>query len=86
MSSNKVIVHTDGACSGNPGTGGWGVILDYNGTRKELSGGEPLSFRPASRASSTAKLPAIEPATSGGTTHRWSALPPVSDIRDSICR
>jgi hypothetical protein len=37
---NKVIVHTDGACSGNPGPGGWGVILDYNGTRKELSGGE----------------------------------------------
>ena len=40
MSLNKVIVHTDGACSGNPGPGGWGVILDYNGTRKELSGGE----------------------------------------------
>ena len=40
MTQNKVIVHTDGACSGNPGPGGWGVILDYNGTRKELSGGE----------------------------------------------
>ncbi len=40
MSSSKVIVHTDGACSGNPGPGGWGAILDYNGTRKELSGGE----------------------------------------------
>ena len=40
MSANKVIVHTDGACSGNPGPGGWGVILDYNGTRKELAGGE----------------------------------------------
>jgi ribonuclease HI len=40
MSTNKVIVHTDGACSGNPGPGGWGAILDYNGTRKELSGGE----------------------------------------------
>jgi len=40
MTTNKVIVHTDGACSGNPGPGGWGVILDYNGTRKELSGGE----------------------------------------------
>ena len=41
MSANKVIVHTDGACSGNPGPGGWGVILEYNGTRKELSGGAP---------------------------------------------
>ena len=40
MTANKVIVHTDGACSGNPGPGGWGAILDYNGTRKELSGGE----------------------------------------------
>ena len=40
MTANTVIVHSDGACSGNPGPGGWGVILDYNGTRKELSGGE----------------------------------------------
>ena len=43
MSSGTVIVHTDGACSGNPGPGGWGVILDYNGTRKELCGGEALT-------------------------------------------
>ena len=43
MSEGKVIVHTDGACSGNPGPGGWGVILDWNGTRKELSGGEALT-------------------------------------------
>jgi ribonuclease HI len=40
MTANKVIIHTDGACSGNPGPGGWGAILVYNGTRKELSGGE----------------------------------------------
>ena len=40
MTESVVIVHTDGACSGNPGPGGWGVILEYNGTRKELSGGE----------------------------------------------
>lgn len=31
---------TDGACSGNPGPGGWGVVLRYNGYEKELSGGE----------------------------------------------
>ena len=43
MTANKVIVHTDGACSGNPGPGGWGAILDYNGTRKELNGGEALT-------------------------------------------
>jgi len=35
-----VTVYTDGACSGNPGPGGWGVILRYNGAEKELSGGE----------------------------------------------
>jgi ribonuclease HI len=40
MSSLSVVIHTDGACSGNPGPGGWGAILDYNGARKELHGGE----------------------------------------------
>ena len=35
-----VDVFTDGACSGNPGPGGWGAILRYNGHEKELSGGE----------------------------------------------
>ena len=36
----KVDIYTDGACSGNPGPGGWGAILCYNGIEKELSGGE----------------------------------------------
>ena len=35
-----VQIYTDGACSGNPGPGGWGTILRYNGKEKELSGGE----------------------------------------------
>jgi ribonuclease HI len=35
-----VVVHTDGACAGNPGPGGWGVLLTWNGHRKEMSGGE----------------------------------------------
>ena len=35
-----VFLFSDGACSGNPGPGGWGVILRYNDTEKELSGGE----------------------------------------------
>ena len=35
-----VTIYTDGACSGNPGPGGWGAILSYNGREKELSGGE----------------------------------------------
>ena len=36
----QVTIYTDGACSGNPGPGGWGAILEWNGTEKELSGGE----------------------------------------------
>lgn len=36
----EVTIYTDGACSGNPGPGGWGAILEYKGTQKELSGGE----------------------------------------------
>ena len=36
----NVEIFTDGACSGNPGPGGWGAILRYNGHEKELSGGE----------------------------------------------
>jgi ribonuclease HI len=39
----KVVVHTDGACSGNPGPGGWGVILAYKGKEKELFGGAPAT-------------------------------------------
>ena len=35
-----VTIYTDGACSGNPGPGGWGAILSYKGAEKELSGGE----------------------------------------------
>ena len=36
----QVTIYTDGACSGNPGPGGWGAILLYGGHKKELSGGE----------------------------------------------
>ena len=36
----KVIIYTDGACSGNPGPGGWGAILMYKDTKKEISGGK----------------------------------------------
>jgi ribonuclease HI len=40
MSEPVVEIHTDGACRGNPGPGGWGVLLRANGTEKELYGGE----------------------------------------------
>ncbi len=38
-----VILYTDGACSGNPGTGGWGAVLLYGPHRRELSGGEAVT-------------------------------------------
>ena len=41
MARKTIEVYTDGACRGNPGPGGWGVLLRYNGVEKELWGGEP---------------------------------------------
>jgi len=38
--ADKVEIFTDGACKGNPGPGGWGALLRYNGNEKELFGGE----------------------------------------------
>ncbi len=40
MTMKQVTIYTDGACSGNPGPGGWGAVLIYRGVEKELSGGE----------------------------------------------
>ena len=39
--TNKVVMYTDGACRGNPGPGGWGVILSYQNEEKSLNGFEP---------------------------------------------
>ena len=36
----RVVIHTDGACKGNPGPGGWGALLDRDGRIEEMSGGE----------------------------------------------
>jgi len=40
---DEVVIYTDGACSGNPGRGGWGVVLRWNDREKELHGGDPLT-------------------------------------------
>jgi len=40
---NKIEIYTDGACSGNPGPGGWGAILRYKDSEKEICGGEALT-------------------------------------------
>ena len=36
---DKIVIYTDGACSGNPGPGGWGAVLIYKDNKKEISGG-----------------------------------------------
>jgi len=53
-----VIIHTDGACSGNPGPGGWGAILTYGEHEKELKGGEPHTTN--NRMELTAAISALE--------------------------
>lgn len=53
-----VEIFTDGACSGNPGPGGWGAVLRYNGHEKELSGGE--SDTTNNRMELTAVIKALE--------------------------
>jgi len=40
MGKKHITIHTDGACSGNPGPGGWGALLHWNSNERELSGGE----------------------------------------------
>ena len=51
-------IFTDGACSGNPGPGGWGAVLRYNGAEKELSGGEKQTTN--NRMELTAVIKALE--------------------------
>ncbi|MGN0523600.1 MAG: ribonuclease HI [Eubacterium sp.] len=54
----NVSIYTDGACSGNPGKGGWGAVLVYNGKEKELSGGNPKTTN--NRMELTAVIRALE--------------------------
>jgi ribonuclease HI len=56
--SAPVIIYTDGACKGNPGPGGWGALLQYNGKTRELFGGETHSTN--NRMELTAVIRALE--------------------------
>jgi ribonuclease HI len=65
MTAPKVVIHTDGACSGNPGPGGWGAILAFGDTSKELKGGEPQTTN--NRMELTAAIMALEALTRPAT-------------------
>jgi ribonuclease HI len=54
----RVEIFTDGACRGNPGPGGWGVLLRYDGREKELYGAEPLTTN--NRMELTAAIEGLE--------------------------
>ena len=86
--SEIVEIFTDGACSGNPGPGGWGAVLRYKGHEKELSGGESQTTN--NRMELTAAIVALESLTRGvearlytdsqylrdgitGWIHKWKA-------------
>jgi ribonuclease HI len=61
----RVTIYTDGACSGNPGPGGWAAILSFKGREKEISGGEPhttnnrMEIRAAIEGLNTLKRPCM---------------------------
>lgn len=57
MSEDIVVIYTDGACSGNPGPGGWGALLQYKDKTKELCGGETKTTN--NRMEMTAAIEAI---------------------------
>jgi ribonuclease HI len=54
----EVVIYTDGACSGNPGPGGWGAVLRWKDVAKELHGGEPLTTN--NRMELTAAIQALD--------------------------
>lgn len=58
MAANRVEIYTDGACSGNPGPGGWGAVLRWKGVEKELSGGARETTN--NRMEMTAAIMALE--------------------------
>ena len=54
----EVVIYTDGACSGNPGPGGWGAVMRWQGQEKELHGGDPQTTN--NRMELTAAIKALE--------------------------
>ena len=61
---SAVVIHTDGACKGNPGPGGWGALIEHDGSVVELSGGEHATTN--NRMEMTAVIRALETLAGGG--------------------
>ena len=79
MTEGVVEIYSDGACRGNPGPGGWGVLLRYNGQEKELWGGELDTTN--NRMELMAAIRALEPPTRSPSRTRtcgddWRSSPP----------
>ena len=58
MPSNGIVIHTDGACKGNPGPGGWGAVIEQTGGQVKLSGSEPQTTN--NRMEMTAVIKGLE--------------------------
>ena len=71
MAEDDIVeIFTDGACRGNPGPGGWGVVLRYKGVEKELSGGEAETTN--NRMEMMAAIRGIEAMTRPVTAHLYT--------------
>jgi ribonuclease HI len=70
MTNGVVTIHTDGACSGNPGPGGWGAVLEFNGRTRELKGGERLTTN--NRMELRAAIESLKALTKPCTVDLWS--------------
>jgi ribonuclease HI len=68
--SKEVTIWTDGACSGNPGPGGWGAVLTFGDLEKELCGGEPLTTN--NRMELTAAIRALEALNRACAVHLYT--------------
>ncbi len=64
------VIYTDGACSGNPGPGGWGAVLRYGDTKKELHGGDPATTN--NRMELMAAIQALESLTRPVDVHMYT--------------
>ena len=69
----QVSIYTDGACSGNPGPGGWGAVLLYGQHKKEISGGEPSTTN--NRMELTAVIAALSMPWTSTPTPSMSLMP-----------